>query len=167
VDGHCLVTCFWSQITTNHFYLAQKTEHQETSICLFLLLKQLLLGDIVISIETAARQAEERGHTLLDEIRILMVCSLSSFLSGSQVVTIFVTFSWDGLMFIQVHGLLHLLGFDHEISCEAEEEMVIEEERVLSSLGWKEKGLIKSAYDLVQNEVNLSSNPLCYFSLLL
>lgn len=35
---------------------------------------QLMLGDIVISVETAARQAEERGHTLLDEIRILMVC---------------------------------------------------------------------------------------------
>lgn len=35
---------------------------------------QLMLGDIVISIETAARQAEERGLTLFDEIRILMVC---------------------------------------------------------------------------------------------
>lgn len=34
---------------------------------------QLMLGDIVISVETAARQAEERGHTLIDEIRILMV----------------------------------------------------------------------------------------------
>lgn len=34
-----------------------------------------MLGDIVISVETAARQAEERGHTLLDEIRILMVGS--------------------------------------------------------------------------------------------
>ena len=34
---------------------------------------QLMLGDIIISVETAARQAEERGHTLLDEIRILMV----------------------------------------------------------------------------------------------
>ncbi|KAF3333386.1 Endoribonuclease YbeY [Carex littledalei] len=89
----------------------------------------LLLGDIVISIDTAARQAEERGHTLLDEIRILMV-----------------------------HGLLHLLGFDHEISCEAEEEMVIEEEHVLSSLGWKEKGLIKSAYDLIQDEDNFSDH---------
>lgn len=32
-----------------------------------------MLGDIVISVETAARQADERGHTLLDEIRILMV----------------------------------------------------------------------------------------------
>lgn len=36
-------------------------------------LLQLMLGDIVISVETAAKQAEERGHTLLDEIRILMV----------------------------------------------------------------------------------------------
>ena len=34
---------------------------------------QLMLGDIVISVETAARQAEERGHSLLDEIRILLV----------------------------------------------------------------------------------------------
>lgn len=68
---------------------------------------------------------------------------------------------------IQVHGLLHLLGFDHEISCEAEEEMVIEEEHVLSSLGWKEKGLIKSAYDLIQDEDNFSGDTLCSFSLLL
>ncbi|XP_057479973.1 endoribonuclease YBEY, chloroplastic isoform X1 [Actinidia eriantha] len=78
----------------------------------------LMLGDIVISVETAAKQAEERGHTLLDEIRILMV-----------------------------HGLLHLLGFDHEISDEAEAEMEKEEELLLKSLGWKGKGLIQSAYD--------------------
>uniref|UniRef100_A0A7N0VCF4 Uncharacterized protein n=1 Tax=Kalanchoe fedtschenkoi TaxID=63787 RepID=A0A7N0VCF4_KALFE len=32
----------------------------------------LMLGDIVIFVETAARQAEERGHTLLDEIHILL-----------------------------------------------------------------------------------------------
>lgn len=32
-----------------------------------------MMGDIVISVETAARQAAERGHTLLDEIRILVV----------------------------------------------------------------------------------------------
>lgn len=32
-----------------------------------------MMGDIVISAETAARQAAERGHTLLDEIRILVV----------------------------------------------------------------------------------------------
>ncbi|KAB1204333.1 Sugar phosphatase YidA [Morella rubra] len=82
----------------------------------------LMLGDIVISVETAARQADERGHTLLDEIRILMV-----------------------------HGLLHLLGFDHEISEEAEAEMEKEEERLLKCLGWKGKGLIQSAYDAETN----------------
>ncbi|KAK6927328.1 hypothetical protein RJ641_005919 [Dillenia turbinata] len=32
----------------------------------------LMLDDIAISVETAARQAEERGHTLIDEIRILV-----------------------------------------------------------------------------------------------
>ncbi|PIN24725.1 Sugar-phosphatase [Handroanthus impetiginosus] len=82
----------------------------------------LMLGDIVISVETAARQAVERGHTLIDEIRILVV-----------------------------HGLLHLLGFDHELSDEAEEEMENEEELILKGLGWKGKGLIHSAYDAGAN----------------
>ncbi|OIW14414.1 hypothetical protein TanjilG_20860 [Lupinus angustifolius] len=86
----------------------------------------LMMGDIVISVETAARQAEERGLSLIDEIRILMV-----------------------------HGLLHLLGFDHEISEEAEVEMEKEEELLLKSLGWKGKGLIKSAYD---TEINSNSH---------
>ncbi|KFK32536.1 hypothetical protein AALP_AA6G255900 [Arabis alpina] len=79
----------------------------------------LMMGDIVISVETAARQAAERGHTLLDEIRILVI-----------------------------HGLLHLLGFDHEIGEEAEKEMEEEEELLLKSLGWKGKGLIQSAYEI-------------------
>jgi len=32
-----------------------------------------MLGSIVVSLETAARQAEERGRTLLDEICIIVV----------------------------------------------------------------------------------------------
>jgi len=44
--------------------------------------------------------------------------------------------------------LLHLLGFDHEISDEAEQEMEEEEELLLKNLGWKGKGLIQSAYDI-------------------
>jgi len=32
-----------------------------------------MFGDLVISVETAARQAEERGHKLIDEIRALLV----------------------------------------------------------------------------------------------
>ena len=43
------------------------------------------LGDIVISVETARRSAEIEGHTTLNEIRWLIL-----------------------------HGVLHLLGYDHE-----------------------------------------------------
>ncbi|KAI9106986.1 hypothetical protein K1719_022514 [Acacia pycnantha] len=56
---------------------------------------------------------------------------------------------------MQVHGLLHLLGFDHEISEEAEAEMEREEELLLKSLGWIGKGLIQSACDA---ETHLSSH---------
>ncbi|OMP08020.1 hypothetical protein CCACVL1_01178, partial [Corchorus capsularis] len=50
-----------------------------------------------------------------------------------------------------VHGLLHLLGFDHELSEDAKEEMEEEEKFLLKSLGWKGKGLIQSAYDAETN----------------
>jgi rRNA maturation RNase YbeY len=50
-------------------------------------LQPFLLGDVVISVETAARQAQRRGHSLREELQILLV-----------------------------HGILHLLGYDHEIS---------------------------------------------------
>lgn len=42
------------------------------------------LGDVVISVETAQRQAAEHGHNLDEEIDVLLV-----------------------------HGILHLLGYDH------------------------------------------------------
>jgi probable rRNA maturation factor len=44
-----------------------------------------LAGDLALSVETAARQAEEHGHRLAEEVRILVL-----------------------------HGLLHLAGYDHE-----------------------------------------------------
>jgi probable rRNA maturation factor len=44
-----------------------------------------ILGDIVISANTAKRQAEEKGHGLYDEIALLLI-----------------------------HGMLHLTGYDHE-----------------------------------------------------
>jgi probable rRNA maturation factor len=65
----------------------------------------LLLGDIILSLETAMRQAEEYGHSLERE-----------------------------MAYLTVHGMLHLLGYDHE--CEAEKnEMRQEEEHVLMLLG--------------------------------
>lgn len=66
---------------------------------------EILLGDIVISLETTARQAEEFGHSLERE-----------------------------LAYLTIHGMLHLLGYDHE--CEEDKtEMRQEEEHVLSLLG--------------------------------
>ena len=50
-----------------------------------------LLGDVVISLETAARQARQRRRPLAREVRILLV-----------------------------HGILHLLGYDHERGTVAE-----------------------------------------------
>lgn len=82
----------------------------------------LMLGDIVISVDTAARKAEERGHSLLDEIRILMV-----------------------------HGLLQLLGYDNEKSDQAKIEMEKEEDIILRSLGWKGKELMQSTHESFEN----------------
>jgi len=46
---------------------------------------QSLAGDLAISVETAARQAQDQGHSLAVELQILIL-----------------------------HGLLHLAGYDHE-----------------------------------------------------
>ena len=51
-----------------------------------------VLGDVVISLETAARQASKRRKTLLDETTMLLA-----------------------------HGLLHLLGWDHRTDLEDRE----------------------------------------------
>jgi probable rRNA maturation factor len=64
-----------------------------------------VLGDVVISAETAARQATELGHPVADELRALLV-----------------------------HGVLHLLGYDHETD-EETEAMLAEEARLHAVLG--------------------------------
>ncbi len=64
-----------------------------------------LLGDIVISLETALRQAEDYGHSLEREVG-----------------------------FLTAHGMLHLLGYSHE-TIEAEKVMNEKAEAVLNILG--------------------------------
>ena len=64
------------------------------------------MGDIVISTETAARQAEELGHSLERE-----------------------------LAFLAVHGVLHLLGLDHETSANEKTAMEEIQTSVLDALG--------------------------------
>jgi probable rRNA maturation factor len=48
-----------------------------------------ILGDVVISLDTARRQAAERGHAIASEITFLLA-----------------------------HGLLHLVGYDHRNDAE-------------------------------------------------
>jgi probable rRNA maturation factor len=65
----------------------------------------IVLGDIVICIERAKEQAEEYGHSFMRE-----------------------------LAFLTAHGLMHLLGHDHEDG-EEERAMMAEQEAVLTALG--------------------------------
>lgn len=76
------------------------------------------LGDLVISLDTAERQALERGTPLEDEVRILLV-----------------------------HGLLHLLGNDHESAAELAA-MARAEREVMEALQWRGHGLC----EIVQEE---------------
>ncbi len=64
----------------------------------------LILGDIVVNMERAVSQAEAYGHSLERE-----------------------------LAFLLVHGLLHLLGYDHD--AEFEGEMRDKQEAILQELG--------------------------------
>ena len=65
-----------------------------------------VLGDVVISAERAARQAEERGHAFEAELALLIT-----------------------------HGLLHLVGEDHDTP-ERKAHMWERQQRVLDELGY-------------------------------
>ena len=65
-----------------------------------------ILGDIVISLEKAASQAQEYGHSFKRE-----------------------------LAFLTVHSMLHLLGYDHEEGLAMESEMFEKQEIILKSIG--------------------------------
>ena len=66
---------------------------------------EILLGDIVISLERAAEQAEEYGHSLEREV-----------------------------MYLLVHGLLHLAGYDH-MEDDEKKEMRQREEETMEQIG--------------------------------
>jgi probable rRNA maturation factor len=64
-----------------------------------------LLGDVVISVEKARAQAKERGRSLKDEMTTLLI-----------------------------HGIVHLLGYDHERSARDERAMRTLERKIYRSL---------------------------------
>lgn len=71
----------------NHRYRGKDEPTDVLSFPLADALQPFLLGEVIISIETAARQAERRGRPLREELQVLLI-----------------------------HGILHLLGYDHEVS---------------------------------------------------
>ena len=75
---------------------------------------EIILGDIAVSLDTAKAQAKEHGLTFEEEIILLLI-----------------------------HGILHLLGYDHEISEQEYERMRIKT-RELFSLVFPEKSLADS-----------------------
>lgn len=66
---------------------------------------QPMLGDIIISIDTAKRESLEKQHPLQTYLSRLLV-----------------------------HGFVHLLGYDHETSAEAYDEMLAKEQNFLKLL---------------------------------
>jgi len=79
-----------------------------------------LLGDVVISADTAAREAEEAGEPVWSRLSFLL---------------------WSRLSFLLLHGILHITGYDHERSGEAEAARMEEREREIFAL-LQEDGLV-------------------------
>ena len=71
----------------------------------------LILGDVAISLETALRQTKKHGLSLEEELTLLLI-----------------------------HGILHLLGYDHELS-DHEEERMRKKTRELFTIIYPEKKL--------------------------
>ena len=67
--------------------------------------EEILFGDIVISLERAQEQCQEYGHSLEREV-----------------------------MYLLVHGLLHLAGYDH-MEEEDKKQMRAQEEKLLAEIG--------------------------------
>ena len=68
----------------------------------------VLLGDIVVSVERAAAQAAELGHSTDREIA-----------------------------FLCIHSTLHLLGYDHERSQKEDEDMCLRQREIIAKLDFE------------------------------
>lgn len=82
-----------------------RQKDKPTDVLSFPMEDDIMLGDIVISLDTTKNQAQERDIGLEREIAFLFI-----------------------------HGLLHLLGYDHETSVEDEKEMFALQEEILKKL---------------------------------
>lgn len=91
--------------TIRQYNKEYRNKDRATDVLSFPMEDEIILGDIAISFDTAKRQAEEAGINADRETAFLFI-----------------------------HGLLHLLGYDHETSYEDEEEMFALQEKILKKL---------------------------------
>lgn len=70
-----------------------------------------MLGQIILSLDRAKEQAKEYGHSLERE-----------------------------MAFLSIHGLLHLLGYDHEVGPTEEKRMREREKEILVTMGIDREG---------------------------
>jgi len=70
------------------------------------------LGDVIISLPRAAEQASTEGHPIMDELQLLVV-----------------------------HGILHLLGYDH-LELDDKKRMQIIQDQILQQLGVQKRTLL-------------------------
>lgn len=82
-----------------------RQKDKPTDVLSFPMNDDVMLGDIVISLDTAKKQAAEREINIDREVAFLFI-----------------------------HGLLHLLGYDHETCIEDEKEMFALQEEILKKL---------------------------------
>lgn len=81
----------------------------------YLTTEEELVGDVVISLEATKAQASRFRHSVRDEFRVLLL-----------------------------HGLLHLVGYDHEKGKSAAEDMRRAEQTLAQALGWNRQSLLLS-----------------------
>lgn len=80
-------------------------KNKVTDVLSFNLDDARILGEVVICLSQAKKQAMDKKHSLQKELKLLLV-----------------------------HGILHLLGFDHEQSAKERERQEKEEQLILSQL---------------------------------
>lgn len=80
-------------------------KNKVTDVLSFVLAENNILGEVLICVDQAKKQAKAKGHSLDQEIKILAI-----------------------------HGILHLLGYDHEISEAHYIKQTKMEEKILNKL---------------------------------
>ena len=99
---------FVDDATMQEINAQQRNIDTTTDVLSFPYLDMPLLGSIVISVDYAERGSEKFGHSVDDEVQLLFI-----------------------------HGLLHLMGFDHEVDSgemRAKEAALIEQFQLPKSL---------------------------------